>query len=167
MYQMISHTRFDLQVMPTSQHLWLGNNLPGQDTFSWRLFFCCCWFHSIPFHSMLLLSFHVHRCVFMFHSVFFIFVFCFRSLLGTIHWRVCGVFFWSVCLAFLHVIKCTKCKKKHTKIRALCILRKNENKHLRQIYTLWAGYVVRMATYQPNNSAWQQQQNKNKNTPFK
>lgn len=116
----------------------------------------------ISFHSMLSLSIHVHRCVFMFHSVFFVFVFCFRSLLCPIHWIVCGVFFWSVCLAFLHVIKCTKCKKKHTKIRALCILRKNENKHLRQIYTLWAGYVVRMATYQPNNSAWQQQHNKTK-----
>lgn len=120
---MISRVRFDLQVMPTSQHLWLGNNLPGRVlcsacTFVFHAFFVL--FFLFLFVSLRTLTFYFTHsfssCRALFIVLFSCFSLCFVHsvcLIFLFHTLWCAVFFWSVGLAILHVIKCIKYTKKH------------------------------------------------------
>lgn len=156
MYQMISHVRFDLQVMPTSQHLWLVITYRA-DSFVQDVYFLYLCFFLLSFYFSLSFSVFIHSflCCWRALSLFMFTVpFSCRFLLCVIR-RIClcAVFFlvgfvWPFFTRDqLHKVE----KKKHTHKNAVLCMRKNENKHLRQIYTLCL-----FVTYQPNNLAWQQ-----------
>lgn len=167
---MISHVRFDLQVMPTSQHLWLGNNLPGRVlcsacTFVFHAFFVL--FFLFLFVSLRTLTFYfthtlflfvfmpcsVHRSVFMFLSA--LCSFCLLDIFVP-YTLWCAVFFWSVGLAILHVIKCIKYTKKHK--NPVVGLRKNKKKQAFKTNLYIVGWYLLVwqhinRTIQPDNNS--------------
>lgn len=65
-----TNVRFDLQVMPTSQHLWLGNNLPGRFLCSGYIlvFFSIFFFFFSHFVSFLLLTLILFSCCAILYS---------------------------------------------------------------------------------------------------
>lgn len=156
---MISHVRFDLQVMPTSQHLWLRNNQPGPSP----LFRIYVFFVPLFLSFVLSISLCIHSCVVdvlflyscspchvLFCFVRFVTFTCVRYSFRSILFGRFLFYTWSTAQSVERV------KKTHRQKSCFVYAQKWKQAFKTNLYIVGPVCVCLFTTYQPNNLAWQQ-----------